>query len=520
MIPPARENTKHTLARVIGKNTIFGIVANGTQVLTRLVTVPIVIRHLGLDGYGIWNVVMVTATYMRFGSVGIKTAFQKYVAEATGDGDYDRANALLSTGSAIMLVLSVLGLIPAILFSKQIAHFAGVPPLFLKSASIAIGLLAVIMLMANVGAAFEAIVMGGHRIDLARKFNTFFSIAEAAGIVAVLHFGFGLAAMAAVMGTSELVYLTCCFFAARRVVPQMRLGMQWVRRDAIYEIVRFAGSFQLVNILEVVYNSLVPIAVLRSFGADLAGIYAIVTRITGAASSLLDSFLPPILSGGTMVYAAGKLDEMKLLLSKAFKATLGLTLFPFGFIALMGPTIAYAWTGQHSLSFGPAFWLVCLRSVFAGFSMLALVLYRVSGRAILDNIRQAIRIAVILLVVSFASRLGFVGVLSGLALCECIGMVFMLYALARTFAAFRAGVILPGTIRLGTAVVLLCAAALAASHIPLPGVRPGRLAATLQLLVAGMTCLVVAWPLLLQTGSVTAGEKQALFHSLLPRFGR
>jgi hypothetical protein len=40
----------HKLAGTIGRNTIFGVVANGVQVLTRLVTVPIVIHHLGLGG--------------------------------------------------------------------------------------------------------------------------------------------------------------------------------------------------------------------------------------------------------------------------------------------------------------------------------------------------------------------------------------------------------------------------------------------------------------------------------------
>src|ERR1700693_267916 len=123
------------LASTIGRSTIFGVIANVVQVLTRLVTVPIVIHHLGLGGYGIWNVIMMTATYMRFGSVGIKTAFQKYVAEATGDGDYDKANKLLSTGCAAMLVLSVGGLIPIAFFSHQIANSAGVPPEFLTSAA-------------------------------------------------------------------------------------------------------------------------------------------------------------------------------------------------------------------------------------------------------------------------------------------------------------------------------------------------------------------------------------------------
>jgi len=305
-MPATKEqHSSQTLARSVGRSTIFGVIATVVQVLTRLVTVPIVIHHLGLGGYGIWNVIMMTATYMRFGSVGIKTAFQKYVAEATGNGEYDKANKLLSTGSAIMLAISVAGLIPACIFSKGIARMSGVPPEFLKSAAEAISLLAVIMMMANVGAAFEAIVMGGHRIDLLRKLNTFFSVAEAVAIVAVLRFGYGLAAMAAVMGSSELLYLTCCYFASRRIVPQIRLGVRWLTRDVFYELFRFAGSYQLVNLLDIVYYSLVPVAILRSFGANSAGIYAVVTRVVGSASSLQDAFLAPILSAGSMVFASG-----------------------------------------------------------------------------------------------------------------------------------------------------------------------------------------------------------------------
>jgi O-antigen/teichoic acid export membrane protein len=511
------QHSSHKLASSIGRNTIFGVIATIVQVLTRLVTVPIVIHHLGLGGYGIWSVVMTTATYMRFGSVGIKTAFQKYVAEATGDGDYDRANRLLSTGTAIMLVFSVAGLIPVCFFSSKIAHLAGVPSEFLKSAASAISLLAVIILMANVGAAFEAIVMGGHRIDLARKFNTFFAVAEAVAIVTVLHFGYGLAAMAAVMGTSELIYLTCCYFAAHRIVPQIRLGVRWLSKDVLYELFRFAGSYQLVNVLDVVYSSLIPVAILRSFGANAAGIYAVVTRVVVSATSLQGAFLSPILSAGTMVFASGSAEKMRSLLSKALKVTLGLSLFPLGFIAIFGPTIAYAWTGQADPAFRSAFWWVSLSTLFSSFSLLAFVFYRVSGRALLDNVRQVLRIVLIVIVVSLAPKLGFEGTLIGLACCELVGMAFMLYALRRTFEVFRAKVMLPGTVRLAVAAILILAAGVAASYIPLPHYEVGRLFATLKLLEAGLVCLLVAWPLLVRTGSVTDGEKRALVTSLFPK---
>jgi O-antigen/teichoic acid export membrane protein len=506
-----------SLAKSIGRNTLFGLLANLTQVGTRLITVPIVIHYLGLGGYGIWNIIMATATYMRFGSVGVKTAFQKYVAEATGDGDYDRANRLLSTGCAVMLVLSVLGLIPVALFSRQIATFAGVPPEFLKSSAGAISLLALIMGMANVGAAFEATVMGGHRIDIVRKCSTLLTVGEGIATVVVLRLGYGLFAMAGVMGASELIYISCCYFASHQVVPQIQVGIKFVSRDVLGELFRFAGSYQLVNLLEVLYASLVPFAVLRAFGANAAGVYAVVTRMAASASMLNEAFLPPILSGGTMVYASGSTERMQALLAKAFKVTLALSLFPLGFIALFGGMMAHAWTGTTDPSYRVAFYLICTRQILAALSLLALVLYRISGKALLDNIRQAIRIAVMVAVVILARKLGFYGVLGGMAFAELVGLFFMVFALSHTFHLFRAKSLLPDTIRMLAAAVLVLGTGAIASLLPVPVSTDGRLFDTLKLLEVSLACLLVAWPTLLRTGSITRAEGKALFGALIPQ---
>jgi O-antigen/teichoic acid export membrane protein len=503
--------TGHNLAATIGKNAAFGVVSTGVQVATRLVTVPIVIHHLGLDGYGIWNVVMATATYMRFGSAGIKAAFQQYVAEATGNGDYERANKLLSTGCAAMLVLSVAGLVPIAIFSRQLASLAGVPAEFLRSAAGSITILALIMVMANVGAAFESIVAGGHRIDLVRMFTTILTVLEAVAIVVVLQFGYGLFAMACVMGASELVFIICCKIASHRVVPQIRLRIQSLTKSVLPELWRFGGSYQLVNILEVLYSSIVPFAILRTFGAHSAGVYAVVTRVVSAASMLQDSFLSPILSGGTMLYASGAQEQMRRLIVKAFKVAWALSLFPFGFIALFGTVMIYAWTGQTDPSFRIALWLVCLTFLFRSFSLLSMVLYRVSGKAILDNVRQVLRIVIILAVAFLAPRLGFFGVLAGLAFAELAGMIFMLFALTETFRVFRAKMLLPDTVKLAVAAIAMLGAGFVASYVPLPGSFGGRLSALLCLAKVSLACLIVAWPSLRLTGSITAAEGTALF---------
>jgi len=510
-------NANVGLAKSVGRNTIFGIFSNFTQVATRLVTVPIVISHLGLDGYGIWSIIMTTATYMRFGSVGVKTAFQKYVAEATGNNDFERANKLLSTGFAIMLVLSLAGLIPLVFYSHRIAMTAGVPARFLSSAAGAISLLGGIFVLANAGATYEAIVMGANRIDLVRKFATVLTILEAGGIIAVLHFGHGLFAMAAVMGASEIGYISVCYVAAKRVLPQVNLDRKFVDTGVIGELIRFAGSYQLLNILEVLYASILPFAILRSFGATESGVYAVINRVVASAAMIQESFLPSVLSGGAMVFASGSSERLRNLFVKSFRATMALSLLPLGFISLFGGIMAYVWTGQYDPRFTLAFCLVCLTGLFRSFSLLAVVLYRTSGRAALDNLRQVVRIVIILGVVWISPQLGFYGVLTGLALAEFVGLIFMLSALARTFEVFHTRMLLPDLLRWICSAVIILAFGWLAGHLPLPVETGARVKASIQPVEITLACLLLAWPTLLLTRSLTKAESHALVGNVWPR---
>lgn len=367
-------SSDRNLAASIGKNTFFGIVASVARVGTRFVTVPIVIYHLGLGGYGIWFIIGVTAGYMRFGSAGIKSAFQKYVAEATGTGDFERANRLVSTGSISMLVLSAIGLIPVAIFSQRLAKASGVPPEFLSAAAASMAVLASIYVIANFGAAFEAIVMGGHRIDLTRKYSTVLTICEAIAIIALLHSGYGLLAMTLVIGSSELVYLFCCYLASRRVVQQMQISMAHFRKSVFPELVRFAGSFQLVNVLELLYGAILPIVVLRFFGAASAGIYAVTARVVGSVLIAQDALVLPILSGGTMVFASGSAERVKRFLAKSFKVTLAAALPPLTFVCAFGAILIFAWTGQSDPRFRMALWLTGTAALFRAISLLQSVL--------------------------------------------------------------------------------------------------------------------------------------------------
>lgn len=500
----------------IGKNTVFGVIANGTQIATRLITVPVVIHHLGLDGYGIWSIIMVTAGYMRFGTAGIKSAFQKYVAEATGTGDYESANVLLSTGSISMLLLSLAGLVPAAIFSGKLAGLFGVPAQFHAAAAASITVLALTYAISNFGSAFEAIVMGGHRIDLTRKFNTILTILEAVAIILLLYLGFGLLAMTIVMAASELLLVLCCYQASHRVVPEMRISVSHFRFSVFSELLRYAGSYQLVNALELAYGAVVPLVLLKFFGATAAGIFAVSTRLVTSALIAQDALILPILSGGALVFASQDLAQIRSFLAKAFKMALALTIPPLALVCAFGPTMVMAWTGQSAPEFMRAIWLTAIAGQFRAISLLQLVLYRATGRALLDNIRQVLRIVIILVVAQFQGRLGFDGVLAGMALAELIGVIFMFFAMSSTFRGFSIKILTTDTVRILGASLLLVGAGFVAVMIPVPWKMGDRMEALAKLIEIGVACLIVCWPVVILTKTLSAGERQSLLLAVQP----
>jgi len=477
--------------------------------------VPVVISHLGLGGYGIWSVVMATAGYMRFGTAGIKSAFQKYVAEATGTGDYETASKLLSTGNLLMLGISLVALIPMGIFSQQLAKAGGVPPDFLPAAAHSIRLLAAIMVMANWGAAYDAIVMGGHRIDLVRTFNMITLTGEAVAIITLLHFGNGLFAMACVMAASELVNLACCFVASRRILPQIHVVPRFFTPGMFRELLRFAFSYQLVGILEVLYGMILPVTVLKFFGTEISGVYAVALRLSSAAQMGLDALMQPILSSGTMIFASGSIAKMSQFVRKCFKLTTALSLAPLGFVGAFGVLLVEVWTGQSDAEFRSALIWTCVSALFAGISRVQLILYRAAGNALHDNLRQGFRLAALVATGAAAPYIGFHGVLVGLAAAEAIGVVYMFFALSASLEWFHTRDLTSDSLRGLAAVALVVATGYAASTIPVPGNLSEREMMLMRLCFICLGCAATLWPAATITKVVSPDEWSALL-KLLP----
>ena len=170
----------------------------------------------------------------------------------------------------------------------------------------------------------------------------------------------------------------------------------------------------------------------------------------------------------------------------------------------------YAWTGEADPKFRMAIWLTALAALLKAISLLQLILYRAAGRALLDNIRQVLRIAAILVVAFFGRSLGFNGVLAGMAGAELLGVVFMFFAMAATFHAFSPRMFAQDTLRVSLAAAMIVGAGAIAGMVPIPWSVSERLTATIRLGEIGLGCLIAAWPVLVFTKSISGAERRAM----------
>lgn len=501
----------------MGKGTLFGVAASVTMMATRFITVPIITSHLGLGGYGIWSIIMTTSAYMRFGTAGLKSAFQKYVAEATGDGNYDRVNQLMTTGSAGMLLLSLVALIPVAIFSKTLARAAGVPLEFLTATAHSFTILALIMILSNFGAAFEAIVNGCHRVDIVRKFYIGTAIFEAAAIVACLLLGYGLLAMSIVMAVAEMGLIACCYVAAKKLLPQIQLRRRYINPHVVPELFRFAGSFQLVNVLEILSMSILPFGVLRIFGARAAGVYAICTRLTSVGGSIQEASLLPLLSSGTLLYASETADKIRVAMNKMFKWTLVVTIAPLSFVAVFGAIFVLAWTGESDPLFHSGLPWLCLMAAFQGLSRTSFILYRAKGGAVMDVLRQVFVIVALLITISFGKFIGFSGMFAAMAATELIGASFMMRALAKSTGVFHPTELIPDAAKIIAAVsMVLLAGFVLTNSVPIPWNMGEQVTAWLRLAIAGTASLALAWPAIAFTNCLSPSERRTIVETIFP----
>jgi O-antigen/teichoic acid export membrane protein len=336
-----------TSSRRVAGNVLMSGLGRAWSALAIVITVPVIVHHIGVPAYGIFTLVNVLLGYVAFLDFGLTAAVVRSVAIHRGRGDDAALERSIGTALTALMGLGVAGgaviFLVAPLLVTSVFHVPGQ----LEADGIFAFRVAAFGFACNLTlVVFSAISQGLQRLDVFASRTVLLGTANAVAQIAAVSLGGGLRWLALVT-----VALTVCSFAVfvlatRRLLPDTsirpRLDGAAFRELAGFGSMRFLNqaSAQAVFQLDpVIIGAFLPIA--------SVAFYAVPLNVTQKLMVLEDSVASAFFPAAVDLHHRGETNRLRLLYLSALKLVLVVMLFLSLVAVGYSWAILAAWVGPN-----------------------------------------------------------------------------------------------------------------------------------------------------------------------------
>jgi O-antigen/teichoic acid export membrane protein len=337
--------------RRFSRNVLTTILARVVNMARGVVLVPFLLFHIGLEAYGIWTTIFILVSYVGITTLGISNVYIKYVAEFHARREYERANALLSTGLAITIPLCGGVFLVFLLGWKWYAPWLHLPSAHAADGKEAILIVLGVFLSAIALNAFGDILTATQQIASTQVFLILGILCEFAAIIWLVGAGRGIRGLAEAYLIRVIVSDGLTIWWAWRKLKWLHISPRLVRRESIRYVLHFGGVVQFQSMLSIFLASVERVAALGLIGAAAAGLLDVAKKWPTALSSVPMAFFAALLPAAAHVdTASGDSDRLQnlrtLYLSSSRYANLCTASFVAA-IALWAAPILHVWLGPQ-----------------------------------------------------------------------------------------------------------------------------------------------------------------------------
>ncbi len=209
------------------------------------ITVPIIIREIGADNFGLYSIILMVGGFVALQDLGLGEATLRFVAKYYAKGDLDGINRVLGATLFIYCVvgLVVFGVIE--LVSPHIVSVFKIAPNRVDEAVLALRIAGFGFLFTTFRGALQRIPEATLRYDVSSKVLIAITIVRRIVVVVVVMTGGGLVGLSCVLAADALVNILVYYFIAHRLIPGVRCFPN-IRKDGLREVFSY-GIFSFLN---------------------------------------------------------------------------------------------------------------------------------------------------------------------------------------------------------------------------------------------------------------------------------
>src|SRR5213080_2699784 len=122
MTEKVNNNNRLTSGRLLARNTIWNLVGSGAPMIVAVFCIPVLIRGLGTDRFGVLTLAWALIGYASLFDMGLGRALTQLVAKKLGTGEEHEIPALVWTSLLLMLTLGAVGAVVVAAISPWLVH--------------------------------------------------------------------------------------------------------------------------------------------------------------------------------------------------------------------------------------------------------------------------------------------------------------------------------------------------------------------------------------------------------------
>lgn len=347
-----------TLARSLTSPTprgrmMRGVLANvydkGAVTLVQFLTIPLLTKFWGVEGYGVWLMLLTVPTYIALSDLGFGTAAGVVVTRSVVGGDFDTAlNAIHSTIAFVLSAVSVASLV-ALGYAAWLAfHGASAGTFAPTEIALAVALITAYAFVVSQMSIVAVIYRGTHKFAHATVFAGTLMLVEGASLVLVVVSGGGiaLAALAYFIVRSVGYFLFVRLLKLRE--PWVEIGIKRATWHTIRTLANPSAAALGLTLATALLLQGMILALGATAGAATVAVFGASRTLCRAPLQLSGMFLRPSIPELTRAITSGNKALERRLTKANISAAIGATV-PFSLVLVFYGQDLLGWISHGAL---------------------------------------------------------------------------------------------------------------------------------------------------------------------------
>lgn len=395
------------LSAVMGKGTSIGVTA---------VIIPLVVRYLGSEGYGVWATISSTVAIFYVFDIGIAATLTNLISEAYSQDNKEDAAACFSTALWMVLgVCLIMGTAGIVVWTHvNWAAFFNVKPGMIAYEAPRAVLVAFLVFLIALPASLVVKVLGGYQeVHAANLFTSAGSLLSLILVMCVIRLRGSLPELVAVYATSiPLMHLVCLLWLILIHKPWLKPKIGLLRRRLVSKLFHSGSQFFLIQIAGIVVMNSDNIVISHFLGPSQVTPYSITWRIVSYITAVPAVFIPALWPAYSEAYTRGDLDWIRAAYRRNAWITMLVLAVGCTVILTAGKRIILFWAGPSAVPSATLLRMMCIWMVIFSITLnqscLMGATYRTSKQAALSIVSAALNL---LLSIVWVRHYGSLGVL-------------------------------------------------------------------------------------------------------------